>query len=106
MSELEELMKQKKDIERRIRELRDTTKYCGRVKYEVVNYPRGSEHTISVKKKGEDSHYERYYSVIGLQDRDEAIHELILLIDDLIELKSELTGGILVGLVKGENRDE
>lgn len=90
MTELEELIARKKDIERRIREIRDTTKYFGRTKYEVVNYQRGSEHTISIKKRGEDPHYERYYSVIGMTDKEEAIRQLNILIEDLTGLREEL----------------
>ena len=108
MTELEELIARKKDIERRIREIRDTTKYFGRTKYEVVNYQRGSEHTISIKKRGEDPHYERYYAVIGLTDKNEAINELGMLIEDLKGLSAELIGEVLAGLSeeKGENEHE
>lgn len=92
MNELDELMKQKKEIERKIRELKNTTIICGKVRYEIVNLPRGAEHTISIVKRDEYSDHDRHYAVIAYKDKNKALEELDVLENDIREMKAVLGG--------------
>lgn len=84
MTELEDLIQQKKDIEKKIRELRKKELTCGRVKYEMLNLPRGTEHTISIKTDSAfGDHYKRYYKVIYFSNKEVMLDSLHNLIDEL-----------------------
>ena len=93
MSELDELIAQRKEIDRKIRELKNTDIYCGNAKWKLVSYPRGDEWTVYVKKRTIDPHYDRWYAVIQLTDKHKALDELDLLIKDLQGLRTLIVGG-------------
>ncbi len=90
MSELEELIEQRKEIDRKIRELKHTAKIFGRVKLELQRFPRGEEWTVFIRKKAQHLSEDRNVSVIQLNDKAEVLQELNNLIDDLTELKEKV----------------
>lgn len=91
MTEIEELMRQKKEIEQRIRELRNRDTICGKVKYEVISLPRGTEHTIAIKTDNVlTENYRRYYKVIYYENKEVMMKSLRTLIEDLQEMENKL----------------
>lgn len=90
MNEIEELLAQRKEIDRKLRELRSTTEECGRIKLELRKFPRGEEWTVFVKKSAQYPNESRYMSVIQLEDKSEVLLELNNLIDDLIGLREKV----------------
>ena len=90
MSELDELIAQRKEIDRKIRELKKTDIFFGNTKWSLQRFPRGDEWTVFIKKRTFDPHYDRWCSVIQMQDKEEAQHQLDLLIEDLKGLKTEI----------------
>ena len=91
MTEIEELMRQKKEIEQKIRELRKRDTICGKVKYEVISLPRGTEHTIAIKTdNGLTDTHRKYYKVIYFENKDVMMKSLRTLIEDLQEMENKL----------------
>ena len=91
MTEIEELMRQKKEIEQKIRELRKRDIICGKVKYEVISLPRGTEHTIAIKTDNAlTDTYRKYYKVIYYENKDVMMKSLHELIEDLQEMENKL----------------
>ena len=90
MNELDELLAQRKELDRKIRELKKTEIYCGNAKWNLQKLPRGDEWTVFIKKRTFNPHYDRYYAVIQLEDKEEALHQLDLLIEDLKGLRKEI----------------
>lgn len=93
--ELEKLKQQKKEIEERIKFLRNKTVGFGSVKIEKVNYAgyRESEWVVSVKRKSVDyEEKERYSQIIKAHDKQKAIDEIDKVISDLQCLRDKLKG--------------
>ena len=87
MSELDELMAQRKEIDRKIRELKNVGLFCGNAKWTCQHFPRGDEWTVFVRKSAQHLNEARNVSVIQYEDKQKALDELDLLIKDLQGLR-------------------
>lgn len=90
MNELQTLIKQKKEIEARIRELKDTEIVCGNAKLGHIRYPTGLEHwyiAINVAFPNVTRWHKVSVSDIS---RADAIGNLDSIITDLTALKAEI----------------
>lgn len=90
--ELKALLKQRKELDKRIALLRKSFTACGRAKYELINLPRGSEHTISILRDTDEPLRNRYYSLIQHRAKEKMLESLEQMIADLSDLKNELKG--------------
>lgn len=90
MSELDDLLAQKRRIDKRIRELKDLTLRNGRTRLTLQKYPRGDEWTVTIEKVSEYANEIRKCTVIQLTDRNEVINELRGLVDDLSGLADKM----------------
>ena len=90
MSELDELLAQKKEIDKRIAEIKNQTRHCGCAKWEHRHIPRGWEWTLSIARHS-DVNNGRYFPVIERESMSEAKEDLKEIISDLINL-AEILG--------------
>jgi len=88
MTELKKLLKQRTELDRRIKELQ-TTIVAGRCKLSRTNYTggRANEWVITALVKG--SGEPRYSRIIATESREQTISEIDELIKDLKKLKDE-----------------
>lgn len=96
MSELQDLINQKKELEERIRELRFKARYFGCAKIDIEHYPtiRPDEWYIAIKVPGvmpEDQ--SRYRSIIRGHSKEECAEKIPQIINDLQGLYEQLTEG-------------
>lgn len=104
MDELEELKRQKREIEKRIKELSPSYIRCGRATFKPYRY-YGAKATvcqIAVKKstvdncwKDDKDHwklYEKSYTIIEAKGKEETIRQLDEVIKDLTDLSNKLKG--------------
>lgn len=96
MSELAELIKQKREIEWRIKCLRQGAQYYGCAKVDMDHYPtsRPDEWFIAIKVPGvmpEDQ--SRYRSIIRGHSKKECIEKIPKIVNDLQGLYKQLTEG-------------
>lgn len=89
MSELEELKRQKKEIEHRIKELMNPVNSTGTAKLDLHRYSRGDEWYIAVKTRNQNSN-PVWRGIISNCDRQACIDQIDEVIADLTELKERL----------------
>lgn len=89
MNELDDLIAQKKAIEKRINELKNQTKHSGCAKWEHRHMPRGWEWTLSIARHS-DYNNGRYFPAIERSDLNQAKRELKEIIADLTNLAEVL----------------
>lgn len=97
MKELQRLMKQKKEIEERIRMLKNSMTVYGCVKLDIDHYPttRPDEYYIAVKVPGVmPDDQTRYRSIIRGHSKEECIEKLPQVIKDLQGLYIQITEDI------------
>lgn len=95
MTELEELKKQKKEIEAKIRALENREVSFGRTKIAKVRYYGGREPEwiVSVKRKAVDfEDKERFFPIIVAHDKQKVIDEIDVVIENLKGLRDKLKG--------------
>lgn len=97
MNELEELIRQKKELEERIRQARNQTISCGRAKLDVEHYPTQlpDRHYVAIMV---DTSYlgdnrNRWRTVANGKTRDDAINQIPTIINDLQSLYNQVRGG-------------
>lgn len=86
MSELQELMKQKREIEERIKQIKNATVVCGFAKVDIDHYPtsRPDEWYIAIKVPGVcEGDQTRYRSIIRGHSKEECIEKIPTIINDL-----------------------
>lgn len=97
MDELEELIRQKKELEKKIQNLKGKETVCGRVKYEVCR-SYGNHIDLALVKVSKSTAYNRlngynpnrYFSIIETNSKEDAIKQIDEVIRDLNELKEKL----------------
>lgn len=97
MKELQRLMKQKKEIEERIRMLKNSMTVYGCVKLDIYHYPttRPDEWYIAVKVPGVcEGDQSRYRSIILGHSKEECIEKIPQVIKDLQGLYKQITEDI------------
>lgn len=97
MKELQRLMKQKREIEERIRMLKNSMTVYGCVKLDIDHYPttRPDEYYIAVKVPGVmPDDQTRYRSIIRGHSKEECIEKLPQVIKDLQGLYIQITEDI------------
>lgn len=97
MKELQRLMKQKKELEERIRMLKNSMTVYGCVKLDIDHYPttRPDEYYIAVKVPGVmPDDQTRYRSIIRGHSKEECIEKIPQIINDLQGLYKQVTEGI------------
>lgn len=97
MKELQRLMKQKKELEERIRMLKNIMTVYGCVKLDIDHYPttRPDEYYIAVKVPGVmPDDQTRYRSIIRGHSKEECIEKIPQIINDLQGLYKQVTEGI------------
>lgn len=96
MSELEELLKQKKELDRQIKELMNSQRQVGIARYEHRRYSSGrEEHVISVQEEytRQCKPSIRYKSIAIGKTKEDAIAKLGQIVPDLEGLLDVLNGG-------------
>ena len=88
-SELDELLAQKKEIEKRISELKNQTRHFGCAKWEHRHLQRGWEWTLSIARHS-DYNNGRYFPAIERESMSEAKEDLKEIINDLTKLAEAL----------------
>lgn len=92
-SELQELMKQKREIEKRIKVLKNASVFYGCTKIDIDHFPtsRPDEWYVAVKVPGVcDGDQTRYRSIIRGHTRQECIDKIPTIIKDLQGLYDKL----------------
>ena len=89
MTRLEELRKQKREIEAEIKKLSNQVIQVGRCKFHREHYAtcRGDEWIVTYTSRTQDKRDERNKRLIANNDRDTAIAQIDDVINDLEELK-------------------
>lgn len=85
--EVERLKAEKKEIERKLRELKEPTVTCGRVRFDrELNYAK--EYRICISKTFDPERFtaHRWASIIRSKSKDRVISEIKPLIEDLQDL--------------------
>lgn len=99
MTRLEELMEQKRLIEKEIRNLRDNAVYSKsyKAKLEYQHYSARADEWVLCIKTSIASYRnrgkERWLSIISKEEKQEVIEEIPMLINELQELYKKLNGG-------------
>ena len=88
MNELAELIQQKKEIEQKIRELKNGTSVVGQVKIDVQHYPtnKPSRYFLAVYYKPLDSENSKWQTIYSSNDRMDVIKVIPRVINNLQEL--------------------
>ena len=96
MSKLEELKKQKREIEQKIKELECTAVVCGCAKLDKEHYPtvKPDEWAIYIKRilDKELKRQPGWYSIIRSQDKEWCINQIQIVVNDLQGLLEKLKG--------------
>ena len=95
MTELEELKKQKKEIEAKIRELQNNVVTYGRAKLDYCYFPTARDNEWFVAYLTNHVDYidnERYFSLVRGHDKQKVIDGIDNVIEDLKGLKEKLEG--------------
>ena len=92
MTELEELKRQKREIEEQIKRIMNQTVRHGHAKLELKRYPtcKPDDWRICIAEIRQDSETVRFWPVIWSNDRNKAIKSLDVIIDDLQGLREKL----------------
>ena len=94
MSELQDLIKQKREIEERIKAIKNASTFYGCTKLDIDRYstPRPDEWYIAIKVpgvcKGDQT---RYRSIIRGHSKEECIEKIPAIINDLQGLYKQIT---------------
>lgn len=91
MNELEELLKQRREITERIRQLKEQAVICGRAKLDIERFPtsRPDEWYVAIKQL-QFSGREVWRSVIRNTDKQAVIDQIDDIINDLQALKQKV----------------
>jgi hypothetical protein len=95
MTELQQLLAQKKEIEDKIQQIKNQTQIVGRVKIEQRHYTyKHDKWFICIKMMYDDmpsNFTDRWSPIIQAVDKDQAIQELSDIIQDLTALRNTLS---------------
>ena len=91
--ELMELIEEKKQIERKIRELKEQDIIFNRAKLSVHRYARGDEWYVAIFQQDNITYKGMWHSIIKGYDKQEVINDIDNIIGDLKGLKERLKGG-------------
>lgn len=88
MNELAELIQQKKEIEQKIKELKNGTSVVGQAKIDVQHYPteKPDRHFLAVYYKPLDSGRQKWQTIYSANDRQAVINVIPQIIGNLQEL--------------------
>lgn len=88
MSELDELLRQKREIERKIKELKNCASIIGQVKIDVEHYPtqKPDRHFLAVYYKPLDNGRQKWQTIFSANDRVSVINKIPEIIENLQEL--------------------
>ena len=89
MSELEDLKRQKREIEQKIKELMNPVNSTGTAKLDLHRYSRGDEWYVAVKVRNQNGN-PVWRGIISNSDRQKCISQIDEIIADLTELKEKL----------------
>ena len=97
MSELDRLIKQRKEIDKKIKELKNNSVLCGRAKLDVEHYPTQLPDRHYVAIMTDESYLggnrNRWRTVANGKTRDDAINQIPTIINDLQSLYNQVKGG-------------
>ena len=93
MNELEKLIKQKKEIEEKIRILKNQSTICGMAKVDVEHYPtlKPDRHFLAVHYKPLDDGRAKWQTIFSANSRQEVIDAIPGIISNLQSLYGALT---------------
>lgn len=94
MDELETLLKQKREIEEKIRILKNQSEIYGRAKVDVEHYPTGKpdRHFLAIHYKPLDNGRPKWQAIFSSNSRKEVIETIPGIISNLQTLYKNLTG--------------
>lgn len=87
--ELDRLIKERNLIDKKIRELRNTTIQIGRIKYEIRQIGSFRFFTLSIQRQS-DRVEDRWYSILELRNSQEMLQGLKNTIDELTKMYDTL----------------
>ena len=95
MNELEKLIEQKKEIERKIKALKNQSIECGFVKIDVEHYPtaKPDRHYLAIKYQPIDGGRAKFQTLFSAFDKQSVIDEIPKIIENLQKLYSAATEG-------------
>ena len=93
MNELEKLIEQKKEIERKIKALKNQSIECGFVKIDVEHYPtaKPDRHYLAIKYQPIDGGRAKFQTLFSAFDKQSVIDEIPKIIGNLQILYSSVT---------------
>ena len=88
MNELEELIRQKKELEKRIKELKNQACIVGRVKIDVEHYPtrKPDRHYLAVFYRPLDNGREKWQTIFSANNKQSVVDAIPSIVNDLQEL--------------------
>lgn len=94
-NELDDLIQQKREIERKIKELRNCAPIVGQAKIDVEHYPttKPDRHFLAIYYKPLDSGRSKWQTIFSANDRDSVINKIPEIIENLQELYNRNTRG-------------
>ena len=94
-NELDDLIQQKREIERKIKELRNCASIVGQAKIDVEHYPttKPDRHFLAVYYKPLDSERSKWQTIFSANDRESVINKIPEIIENLQELYNRNTRG-------------
>lgn len=92
MDELEKLLAQRKELDRKIKELKCASSTVGSAKIELIHYPsaRQSEWVVSVRTSAQFENEYRWRGIIRHPDKMTAVKKISDVIEDLKALQKNL----------------
>ena len=95
MGELEMLMEQKREIEAKIRAIKNQSAKYGIVKIDVEHYPthKPDRHFLAIKYQPLDDGRPKYQTIYSSNDRQSVIEAIPHIIDNLQKLYDSVKGG-------------
>ena len=93
MTELEELIKQKREIESKIKMLRNQTTVWGMAKVDVERYStrKPDRHFLAIRYKPLDNGREKWQTIFSANNRQEVINAIPQIIENLKNLYKNVT---------------
>ena len=93
MDELEKLMKQKKEIEEKIRILKNQSTICGMAKVDVEHYPtsKPDRHFLAIYYRPLDNGRAKWQTIFSANDRASVIAVIPEIANNLQKLYANLT---------------
>ena len=91
MNELDELIRQKREIERKIKALKNNALVVGDAKIDIERYPteKPDKHFLAVRYKADDEGRERWQKIYSAVDRESVVNRIPEIVDCLQELYSK-----------------